>query len=513
MTEPSAEQTEALIAAQLQLQDTFAADCHRPAYHFVPPAGWMNDINGAIYWRGRYHIFYQLNPHAAYWYLIQWGHASSVDLLHWVHHPVALTPDADGPDRGGCYSGGAFVNKEGVPTLIYYGFRDGICLATSHDDLLLRWEKHPDNPVIPTPVEGDPEFGRYQIHDPCAWLDGDTYYSAINRRQPNGEGDGAYLFRSTDLRHWDFVDLFYRSRREWTEAEEDCAVPDFFPLGDRHMLLFCSHLIATQYYIGHLEGELFIPETHGRMSWFGGQLGGPRTLVDAEGRRIYLDWMREIRGRERERASGWSGAMTLPRVLSLDADRQLLIEPVPEIEKLRVREQAHPDRVVEADGDVVLDGIEGSCLEIMLQVDPIEAAEVGVWVFCSPDGNEQTEICCDLQAGELRIDVSASTLDPDIAYTRYRQRVGGRQLLEEVPGPEHYTCTQIAPFRLDEGETLTLHIFLDRSILEVFANGRQCITQRVYPTRSDSVTVRAFARDGGARFSGIRAWELASTQP
>jgi len=94
-TENQIDQMEARIREAGDLADVFARDPHRPAYHFTPPAAWMNDINGALFWKGRYHIFYQYNPDGAYWNLIQWGHASSADLVHWVHHPVALTPEAD----------------------------------------------------------------------------------------------------------------------------------------------------------------------------------------------------------------------------------------------------------------------------------------------------------------------------------------------------------------------------------------------------------------------------------
>ena len=125
-TDNPIERMEARIREAGDLAAAFARDPHRTAYHFTPPAAWMNDINGALFWKGRYHIFYQYNPHGAYWHLIQWGHASSADLVHWVHHPVVLTPDADGPDRKGCYSGGALVSREGVPVLIYFGNPDGI---------------------------------------------------------------------------------------------------------------------------------------------------------------------------------------------------------------------------------------------------------------------------------------------------------------------------------------------------------------------------------------------------
>ncbi len=500
------ERMEARIREAGDLAAAFAGDPHRPAWHFTPPAAWMNDINGALFWQGRYHIFYQYNPDGAYWHLIQWGHASSTDLVHWVHHPVALKPDADGPDRKGCYSGGALISKEGIPTLIYYGNPDGLCLARSSDDLLIEWTKDPDNPVIPQPAVGSADFGRYTIHDPCGWLDGDLYYAAVNKSDPQDQGDAAYLFRSPDLRTWEFVDLFYRSRRAWTEGGEDCAVPDFFPLGDRHMLLFCSHLQGSQYYIGQVRDELFYPEFHGRMSWEGGHLGGPRTLLDANGRRIFFDWVRELRGEERERASGWSGVMTVPRLLSLGTGGRLQIDPVPELEALRLESRRHESIDVPADTEVVIEGTGGDCLELAVEIDPREAREVGLKVRRSPGGEEETAVSFDVAAGVLRVDVSRSSLDREIRYTRYRRPQ------PHLTGPEQYVTAQEGPFELAPGELLTLRIFLDRSILEVFANGRQCVTQRIYPTRTDSIGVSLFARGGASRLHSLQAWTLAPTR-
>ena len=156
------------------------------------------------------------------------------------------------------------------------------------------------------------------------------------------------------------------------------------------MLLFCSHLQATQYYLGELRGERFHPRLHGRMSWEGGQLGGPRTLLDGSGRRIFFDWVREIRGEERERAAGWSGVMTLPRILGLAADGTLTIEPVPEVERLRYRHRSRQSLAVADGADTVVAGIAGDTRELALEIDPAQATEVGVAVRCSSDGEEQT---------------------------------------------------------------------------------------------------------------------------
>ena len=507
-TNTEIEQTEQLIGRTRDLRDKFRNEPHRPMYHFMPPWGWMNDINGAIFWKGRYHVFYQHNPDGAYWKVqCLWGHASSVDLVHWVHHPIALTPTLDGPERG-CFSGGAFVSKEGTPMFIYHGAAYGTCLATSQDDMLIGWTKHPANPVIPIPREGDPGYGIYMCMDPCAWVEGDTYHALIGNRVPGVIGDGTSLFKSQDLAHWEYVGPFYESDRRWTEADEDCAVPDFFPLGDKHMLLFGSHLQGTQYYLGSLEGDKFYPQTHARMTWPGGPLGGSRTLLDGNGRRICFDWMLEFRGpfdSPTNRASGWAGAMTLPRVLSLADDGSLRIEPAPEFEMLRMNPRVRRDLSLAADSELAIDDVRGDCLELFVEIRPEDAREFGVKVRCSPDGAEQTVVLYDAQSRKLKVDVSQSTLDSDVRYETYRTP----QALERLPEEERTVQAQEAPFELAPGESLSLRLFLDRSVLEVFANSRQCITQRIYPTRPDSLGVLLFSRGGSVNVTSFQAWDMA----
>ena len=119
-------------------------DQHRPRYHFLPTKNWMNDPNGVIHWKGRYHLFYQHNPNDTVGNDIHWGHAVSADLVHWTHLPIALAPTPGGPDVDGCWSGCA-VDHDGIPTLIYSGNSGGRqlpCIATSDDDLLT-WRNTP----------------------------------------------------------------------------------------------------------------------------------------------------------------------------------------------------------------------------------------------------------------------------------------------------------------------------------------------------------------------------------
>ena len=501
--------TDELIRGARTLQAKFHDDPHRPRYHFMAPWGWMNDINGAIFWKGRYHVFYQHLSWGGVYRAMRWGHASSVDLLHWVHHPIALTPSEDGYDRNGCWSGGAFVSKEGVPAVIYHGEPGGACIATSEDDMLVRWTKHRANPVVPmSEVFGNGE-DRNSALDPCAWVDGDTCYALIGNYVPGVEADGTNLFRSQDLVHWESVGPFYRSHRRWTEAEEDCAVPDFFRLGDRHMLLFGSHLLGSQYYLGKLEDNRFYPESHSRLSWAWGPLGGPSSMLDRKRRRIYFDWIREYRGSDRERESGWSGVMTLPRVLSLADNGTLRIEPAPELEALRMNPRVYRDLRVEPDSELALDEVRGDSLELAVEAAPEGWREFGVLVRSSPDGKEETAISLDVSTGTLKVDVMRSSLDENVRFEPFR----GDQPVERLPEEKQRRQVQEAPIELTPGENLRLRLYLDRSVLEVFANERQCLVQRMYPTRPDSVGVKLFCRGGGATVKRLRAWDMAPTHP
>ena len=464
-----------------------AADPYRPLYHFSAPANYLGDPNGTIFWKGKYHLFYQYNPDGAFdnSRRMHWGHAVSEDLVHWSDLPIALTPTPGGPDRSGCWSGGA-VNNNGVPTLIYYGHPDGNCIATSDDDLI-SWEKHPENPVIPYPPEGD----GWRPFDPCAWQEEDTWYS-LSGGKLEGAGDTAFLCQSKDLVNWEYLHPFYISELD-KAPESDCAVPDFFPLGDRHMLLFASHERGVQHYIGSYANHRFFPELHGRMNFgdFGvesGHLCAGFTLLDNMNRRIFFGWIPEGRRETVQRAAGWAGIMSLPRILSLSDAGTLEIAPVPELAVLRRNHRQLTDLSISPDTAVPLAGIDGDCLEILATFETGTAEALGVKVCCSPDENEQTLIFYDPADKCLVLDAERSSVNPDVVSRGVHR----------------------GPLELAARELLTLHIFVDRSVIEVFANNRQCLTKRIYPARDDSRSVQLFTRGGCARLMSMEVWSMAS---
>jgi sucrose-6-phosphate hydrolase SacC (GH32 family) len=490
-----------------------ADDPHTPRYHFISPTQRSRcfDPNGAIYWKGRYHLFYIFQDQAyrsgpEFWQQGHcWGHASSADLLHWEFHPTALIPEHNDPEVA-IYSGCALLNKEGVPTLVYHGYGAGTCIATALDDNLNQWQKSSHNPVIVEPKQvGDDGWGVYNVFDPNVWLEGETYFAILGGQvKPQEQGDAAYLFRSDDLLHWEYLHPFYAPNPQWTTAQDDCACPKFFSLNGNHVLLCISHATGTRYYIGDYRDHTFIPSAHHVMNWPGGCCFAPETVLDESGRRVMFAWAIEQRRNEGEQRE--LGVMTLPRILSFEESGRLRIEPPVEIEGLR-RNPVRLDNLDLDDGqEISLPQVAGNCLEIMLEAalpKGAMSAQLGLKVRVSPEGNEQTTILYDFVTGELRIDVSRSSLSSD----------GWRPWpLDYWRGiPYENQLFQSASHPLAPGETLQLRVFLDHSILEVFANNRLCLTQRIYPSRADSLGTALFASGAALTLPSLQAWEMKPT--
>ena len=486
-------QPDGQIAAARNLRARLQADPHRPTYHFVTPEGscYPFDPNGALFWRGAYHLCYIFQDERGHC----WGHASSTDLVHWRFHPPALVPAPDDPDRG-IFSGNAFVGKEGQAVMLYHGVGVGNCIATCTEDDLVSWTKLATNPIVPNPKEGDPEFGAYRSWDPHGWLEGDSYYAVFG-------GNPATLFKADDLAHWAFVRPLLAHDMPGVDGDEDISCPDLFALGDKHVLLCISHKKGCRYYLGRFEGERFHPESHHRMNWPGGTCFAPESLLDGKGRRIMWTWVLDRRPRSRITQLGWSGTMSLPRVLSLDPAGTLRIEPPAELSCLRLNHRRVENVKVTPEAEVPLPEVHGDCLELMIEMTPGDAAELGVKVRCSPDGEEQTAISFRPSAKRLRIDVARSSLDSEIVHQTF--------CMTSAENPA--VTAQEAPFELGSGEPLRLRVFLDRSILEVFANGRQCVTQRIYPTRPDSLGVSLFSRGGSIAVRSLDVWDMAPANP
>jgi beta-fructofuranosidase len=466
-------------------------DPHRPRYHFLPPANWLNDPNGLIQWKGQYHLFYQYNPAGPFHGTIHWGHAVSADLAHWRHLPIALEPSAGGPDEDGCWSGCA-VDDAGVPTLIYSGNRNGAqrpCLATSADDLLT-WRKDAGNPVIAEPPPG---LELVEFRDHCVWREDGVWYQLIGAGL-QGQGGTALLYRSADLHSWEYLHPLLVGDQQrvtpiWTGSMWEC--PDFFALDGQHVLITSiwdkRKLHYSAAFVGSYRDQRLLPDIEHKLDYGDRYFYAPQTFRDSQGRRIIFGWLQEGRSVEEQRASGWSGVMSLPRILTLGPDKHVCMLPAPELAQLRAEHIRCGAMAVLADQTIVVPQIAGDTFELVVELAAARDGRCGIVVRRTPDGAEQTRISYDAALRQLIVDRTQSSLDPSTDRN-----------------------VHVAPLALGPDEPLRLRLFLDRSVLEVFANQRVSITSRIYPTRADSLAVALLAEREDAQLLHFDAWRMRS---
>ena len=245
---------------------------HRLQFHFTPPSAWMNDPNGMVYYEGEYHLFYQHNPDSTVWGPMHWGHAVSKDLVHWEHLPIGLYPDS----LGTIFSGSAVADLNNTSGLGTAGNPPLVAIFTYHNaeaeragrndfqtqgiafslDKGRSWTKYEQNPVLPNP-------GIRDFRDPkVMWYEaGQKWVMAL------AVADRISFYSSKDLKSWEHESDFGQDIGAHGGVWE---CPDLFPLkvegsGEEKWVLLVSINpggpsggSATQYFVGHFNGESFV---------------------------------------------------------------------------------------------------------------------------------------------------------------------------------------------------------------------------------------------------------------
>ncbi|MCS6828129.1 MAG: glycoside hydrolase family 32 protein [Caldilinea sp.] len=469
----------------IHAQRILALDPHRPHYHFTAPANWLNDPNGLIDWKGTVHLFYQHNPNGPFHGTIHWGHASSVDLVHWRDHPIALAPTPGGPDADGCWSGCA-VDDQGTPTLLYTGVSpQAVCLAVG-DETLETWRKYEGNPVISAPPPEIAALCGGDFRDPFVWREDDAWWMVIGSRR-EGVGGLVLLYRSADLRRWEFVRILLTGDEQagryfYEGAMWEC--PNLLDFGERRALVLSVQdaqlrLHHAAYFTGVYWNQEFTPSM-GAVLAYGDCFYAPQATRLADGRYLLFGWLRETRSREAAMAAGWSGCMSLPLIVTLRADGRLALAPAQEVEMLRSEAWSLSDLPLGPHTVRQLD-VNGNTLEIEIAFVSDRSESFGVAVRCSPDDEEQTRIVVRPQQNELHVE---------------RVEAG-------VP-------VATASMPLTPASPLALRIFVDASTLEIFTEDGRYLATRLYPRRSDSTGVRLFTTGASINVRHLKVWRLTS---
>ena len=298
----------------------------RPKLHFTPAANWINDPNGLLFYKGKYHLFYQHNPLGILWGNMSWGHSVSSDLQHWEHLPVAI----DCTETTGIFSGSAVVdfnNTSGFgstdnppPVAIYTVHQNDESNQAQHiaysTDEGVTWVKYADNPVL--------DLGMKDFRDPkVSW---NTFTNSWLMTVAKPQEYKIAFFSSPDLKNWEHLSDF--GPLGATGGIWEC--PDLFslvtPNGEVKWVLLVSLNpggiaggSGTQYFIGDWDGKTF-STNQATTKWidYGRDNYAGVTFHNApDNRKIFLAWMSNWDYAAKLPSPIWRGSMTAPRELTL----------------------------------------------------------------------------------------------------------------------------------------------------------------------------------------------------
>ena len=343
---------------------------------------------------------------------------------------------------------------------------------------------------MPRNKEGRP-ITDMSYFDPDLWINNGTYY-ALNGRSSR---ESAVIMKSEDLKDWTYLGELlhpdFDEEKLGVGRNEDISCANMFRLGDpstelgtgKWVLLCISHGLGCRYFIGDFKDEQFLPEQHGLMNWARWDFFAPESLLTPDGRRVMWAWCTPLVNKRQkvDRKENFdalngkiqTGIQSLPRELSLSEDGTLLIKPLRELKKLRTDEKSMKDITVKSGTTHMLEGISGDTMELEIVLEAPSAREFGVKVLCDKDGNNGFTIASDKGKKTLTV----GYIDP--------------------------------PFELKEGEDLTLRIFIDKNLIEVFANDRQAaVAWHDYDPQDLHVSL--FSKGGDLKVKKASAWQMRS---
>lgn len=471
---------------EVKEEPSAASEPHRPQIHFSPREHWMNDPNGMVYYNNTWHLFYQYYPDSTVWGPMHWGHATSTDLVHWQHQPVALYPDS----LGYIFSGSAVADVNNTS-----GFgRDGkvplVAIFTHHDpkgefegrvnyqnqslayslDDGKTWTKYSGNPVLKNPGIKDFRDPKVSWYEPAkkwimtlATLDHITFYSSPNFKEWKEESKLGKDFGA----HggvWECPDLFpleYNGKKVWILF---VSINPGGPNGGS----------ATQYFTGDFDGHSFKPyQTDTRWIDYGPDDYAGVTWSGTGDRKIFLGWMSNWQYATVVPTQKWRSAMTIPRDLSLDkvGDKfYLRSTPVPELKAISGETKS-------------FDHLNASDLDLTAKTGKLQGPAI---IKLNADSIANYAITLSNSAGEKLV----------LGYDKTaKQYYIDRTKSGKIDFEKGFAARHVAP-RIATGLPTDLTLVIDDASVELFAdNGLSVMTEIFFPN-SNYTDIKIQSPDG-----------------
>ncbi len=400
----------------------------RPLFHISAPAGWINDPNGFSVYNGKIHLFYQYYPYAREWGPMHWGHSVTTDMISWEQLPAALAPDQD-YDRNGCFSGSA-IEADNKHVLVYTGVtkitlpdgreeeRQNQCIAFGDGRDYVKYE---NNPVVTGEMLPE-NCSRIDFRDPKIWKEEDTYYLIVGSKDNRQIGQ-VVLCSSKDLKEWKFETVLAANSTGKVGTMWEC--PDFFPLGDKHVLICSPQNMKAEkyefhngnnsvYFLGNYDknSHIFEKEEPHTID-YGLDFYAPQTTLLPDGRRVMIAWMKSWDACVVPDTQDWQGMMTLPRELEVK-DGQIWQQPVRELAQYH-KNPCHYEHA-EIDGETALSGICGRTMDLTITMDEQDFNVFSIQL--AADEKYETAFTYHKGTGILEIDRTYCGVTKDVVCVR-----------------------------------------------------------------------------------------------
>lgn len=490
-------------------------ETYRPTYHFTAPKNWINDPNGLIYYDGEYHLFYQHNPFDNVWGHMSWGHAVSKDLLRWQHLPLAI-PEFTHPD--GKTSTAIFSGS----TVLDTGNQSGLCPAGTKDCMVAfytgnvsegktqtaqyqnlaysadkgrTWTQYAKNPVL--------DLKSKEFRDP------NVFWYAPQKKwvmsTVKATEHRVAFFESKNLKDWTLLSHYGPqgdTSRVW-ECPALMPVPILNESGKSKWVLFISAehsqkgYLGMQYFVGDFDGKEFRldPATPkpavanryaGAVVDWGKDYYAAIQFNDLPAQQkgpVMIGWINDWEYANKIPTAPFKGAYSVPREIALKRTAtglQLVQQPI-SLRALRGKPMTKTDLTV--NGALPLD-FTGESYELEVGIRIGSAKTFGIQLLKS-DG----------EASVLTYDAATRTLSFD------RTKSGNVGFSDRFPSVESM------PVELENG-LLKLHLLVDRSVIEIFANdGQRVLTDAVFPTKHEG-RVNLFSEGGAVTVNSLIIWPV-----
>ena len=467
-----------------------------PSYHIAPPANFMNSPSGFVYFNNQYHLFFTHNPYSVKDENMHWGHYISSDLIHWSEMPVALAP-SESYDKDGILSGSAIVD-EGMLYLLYTGNvvnkteekterHQTQNLAMSKDGI--NFAKSANNAVIKmAPHYSYLEFSSHDFRDPFVWKQSDRYYALVGTQYEKTKDGAVLLFKSKDLRNWVCINITaIGSKSEMGYMWES---PGFLHIGSDDVLFISPQGIKPHgkqflnkyqsgWFVGNLDYNTGKFKQKGPFGLFdyGFDFYAPRVVKTQDNRHVLIGLLGMSGSKLTESEDGWAGMMSIPRELKI-LNGKVSTVPLPELKALREHTVAYKDQKVSTARE--FPSINGEVFELETEADLTNAKTFSISIRTSP--SQETILSYDKDSKLLKLNRDKSGRDLN----------GEREVVVPL-----------------NNNLLKLHIFADKSSVEIFANdGQVVMSSRIYPDKHS--TGIKFSAVGEVKLNYLNFYKLKS---